>query len=70
MSDTAVLSLLVEQHEQLLAEIAALLTDIATVMGIVSRMDPKLAAMLTEIRAKTPQSLAGKVLPRLRVGQD
>ena len=48
MSDAAVLSLLAQQHEQLLAEIAALRADIATVMGIVSRMDPKLAAMLTQ----------------------
>jgi hypothetical protein len=52
MSDTAVLSLLVEQHEQVLTEIAALRADIATLMGIVSRMDPKLVAMLTEIRGK------------------
>jgi hypothetical protein len=52
MSDAAVLSLLAQQHEQLLAEIATLRADIATVMGIVSRMDPKLAAMLTQIRAK------------------
>jgi hypothetical protein len=55
MSDAALLSLLAQQHEQLLAEIAALRADIATVMGIVSRMDPKLAAMLTEMIRAKPQ---------------